>query len=86
MLICKVIRALSKAKTEKFILPSADINKNCLKIVTFLYDNAYIFKNIIWYNAVLLTKCYLFASKLLVACLRPVTRPLLHQNSATFCA
>ena len=44
MLICKVIRTLSKAKTEKFILPSADINKKCLKIVTFLYDNAYIFK------------------------------------------
>ncbi len=86
MLICKVIRALSKAKTEKFILPSADINKNCLKIVTFLYDNAYIFKNIIRHSSVLLTKCHPFSSKLLMARLRPVTRPLLHQNSATFCA
>ncbi len=86
MLICKVIRTLSKAKTEKFILPSADINKKCLKIVTFLYDNAYIFKNTIWHNAVLLIKYHPFTFKLLMACLRPVTRPLLHQNSATFCA
>ncbi len=60
------------------------INKNILKIVTFLYDNACIFKNTIWYNAVLLIKYHPFTFKLLVARLRSVTRPLFVYNSTTF--
>lgn len=65
-------------------LPESRVLENRLKIVTFSYSFPYRYGGKTKIKNISLTYTSAFTFKLLVAGLRPVTRPLLMQKSATF--
>ena len=65
-------------------LPESCILENRLKIVTFSYPFPYKYDRIAMIKSISLINTTAFSFKLLVAGLRPVTRPLLMQKWATF--
>lgn len=65
-------------------LPESRILENRLKIVTFSYSFPYKYNGMTIIKSISLTSTTAFTFKLLVAGLRPVTRPLLMQKWATF--
>ncbi len=65
-------------------LPESRILENRLKIVTILHHFPYRYSIKAAHKTISLTKTFPFTFRLLVAGLRPVTRPLLMQKWATF--
>ena len=65
-------------------LPESRILENRLKIVTFSHSFPYKYDCMTMIKGISLTNTASFTFKLLVTGLRPVTRPLSMQKSATF--